>query len=74
MDIIYQAMRDRRVFQPFGGIKKVTEEVEDLDGVIEVEEKQIEIWTWKQEVSDWISAQGECLTGCEICKKYEDSG
>lgn len=66
MDIIFQAMRGKRVYQPFGNIHPVKEDVEE----IETEEyKDIvnddRLWTWFE--NDWIDKEtGECLTGYEV--------
>jgi len=72
LDTIFQAMRGRRVFQPMGGIKKVSEDVDPEEATVFVQDEEIEIWGWVQDVSDWISGQGECLTECEIYKRYEN--
>jgi len=61
-------MYGKRIFQPFGGIKKVSEEIEvmQVDDVSEwlgiAEEPTTYIWI--QEVHDWIDLQtGVCLSG-----------
>jgi len=72
LDVIYQALRNRRIMQSMGWVKKVSEDVEEIDSqnyedIIE----GVDVWTWEQEVSDWISSAGEMLTGCEAHKDYE---
>ena len=65
LDIIFQAMRGLRVFQPMGGLKKVSEEVEELKavevaGIQAVEETAY--WQW--DYSDWVNTEtGEARTG-----------
>lgn len=62
MDTIFQAMRGRRVFQPFGGLRIVSEELEDVNGQdFECLEEAEQVWQWHSE--DWINDAGECLTG-----------
>lgn len=62
MDVIFQAMRGRRVFQPFGGLRIVSEELEDVNGQdFECLEEAEQVWQWHSE--DWINGAGECLTG-----------
>lgn len=64
LDTIFQAMRGLRVFQPMG-IKKVSEEVEDLRAVeVEgIESVEVPI-SWKWHGSDWVDKEtGEALTG-----------
>ena len=62
LDTIFQAMRGLRVYQPVG-IKKVSEEIEEVQAQIYEElERAEKIWTWIEE--DWIDVHsGECLTG-----------
>lgn len=63
MDVIFTAMRKKRVYQPFGNIHPVQEEIDE----IQVEEyKDIandnRLWTWYE--NDWIDlSTGECLSG-----------
>jgi hypothetical protein len=62
MDVIFRAMYGKRVFQPFGGLKMFSEEIEDLtaDEYDFLEDCQK---TWKWHANDWIDEFGECLTG-----------
>jgi plasmid rolling circle replication initiator protein Rep len=72
LDVIYRAIYRRRVLQPMGWVKKVSEDVEELEAqVIEDVQESVDVWTWEQEVSDWVNSVGELLTGCEAYKKYE---
>lgn len=65
LDVSFQAMRKLRVYQPFG-IKKVSEEVEDIitEEYDHLMEDEI-IWVWRddQQSGDWYSRHtGEALT------------
>src|SRR4030042_6896625 len=72
LDVIYQALYRRRVLQPMGWVKKVSEDIDELDAqVIEDVRENVDTWTWEQEVSDWVNSSGELLTGCDAYKKYE---
>lgn len=71
LDTIFQAMQGKRVYQPMG-IKKVTEDVENID------KKEYSFlndgdrtgWYWEQDVNDWIDLKsGECLTDYTPNKK-----
>jgi len=72
LDVIYQALRNHRIMQPYGWVKAVSEDVEEIDSQ-EYEDitEGVDVWTWEQEVSDWINSSGEMLTGCEAYKEYE---
>ena len=62
MDVIFRAMRGKRVFQPIS-IKMISEDIEELQAEEYTDiEPDITIWTW--EGSDWIDLMtGEMLTG-----------
>ena len=67
-DAIYKAMYGKRIFQPFGGIKKVSEEIEvfQVDSVLDwLGYARYPIkYTWIQEAHDWIDLKtGVCLSG-----------
>lgn len=78
LDVIFQAMYGRRIFQAMGSIRQVSEDIEEIDGqIIEDLKDNLDVWTWEQELSDWVNSAGEMLTECEAYKKYEvrfDSG
>jgi hypothetical protein len=73
LDVIFQAMYKRRIFQSMGLIKQVSEDVEEIDAqtIDDLKEVTEDFWRWEQEVSDWINSDGELLTGCEAYKNYE---
>jgi plasmid rolling circle replication initiator protein Rep len=62
LNIINQSMYMRRVFQTFGGLKAISEEVEELQSDYFETVKNADVWTWIQDQSDWISDDGEALT------------
>lgn len=63
LDTIYRFLRGKRLFQPFGGIKKATVRQEnELFGQDKPEGLQGHLWTWIR--SDWYeTTTGEALTG-----------
>lgn len=65
LDIIMKSLFGKRSIQPFGDIKKVSEEVTDeLESqAFDMPVKENNIWVWKG--TDWISEDGECLTHYE---------
>jgi hypothetical protein len=63
LDLIFRAIEGLRIIQPMGGIKMVSDEIDDVE-VQEIEgiENDITIWMFKR--SDWYNPQtGELLTG-----------
>ena len=69
MDKAFRAMKGKRVFQPFGGIKKQCEDI-DLNESSQCDWKdhQTEIWTFQSvgKFSDWYNANGEALSEVEL--------
>ena len=62
LDIIFQALRGKRTFQPFGGLKAVSEDIdeEELEANILISADSIFKWI----TDDWVNLEtGECLTG-----------
>lgn len=71
MDVIFQAMRGKRVFQPFGGIRILSEEIEARIGeCYDHLENEVQLWKWYKE--DWINELGECLTGYRPNDKFAE--
>jgi hypothetical protein len=55
-------MYQRKVFQTFGGVKMVSDDLENINAQeYEFLEECEKIWKWHE--SDWIDNWGECLTG-----------
>jgi len=72
MDFIFQTVKGKRTFQPFGGIKKQSEDIEteqatDIDWL----PPQNEIWVFEDadEYSDWYNAQGEPLSHVKMSEE-----
>lgn len=65
LDTIFRAMKGRRVYQPIGGMRKVNIDVEELqkDEIDELNKSVEELWEYDTEFADWISQDGEVLTG-----------
>ncbi len=62
MDVIFAALRGKRVYQPFGGIRPISEEIDDVQSVdYDFLENVQQLWCW--DVNDWINDYGDCLTG-----------
>lgn len=73
MDIIFQAMKGKRTFQPIGLKRIVSEEVEDQIGQEQsFIAPQNEIFCWEQEAMDWISASGEVVADFTPTDKHKD--
>ena len=69
MDIVFRAMKDKRVFQPFGGIKRQAEDVELNDStLLDWKPEAIDIWQREDagKFSDWYNANGEALSEGEL--------
>ena len=63
LDVIMQALYGRRITQPFGSMRIVSEEVEGLqsDSYPGLPEYELMQWGWHEH--DWINGYGECMTG-----------
>jgi len=75
MDKTFRAMKGKRVFQPFGGIKKQSEDVETEEAThCDWKEPQTEIWTFQSagKFSDWYNANGEALSEVELTNETLD--
>lgn len=69
LDTINQAFYGKRVFQPFGKIRRQSEEVEEIRAENLTVEFDGNLWEWVQDQSDWVSEYGEMLTGNDYHKK-----
>lgn len=64
MDVIFNALHRKRVYQPFGGIRPVSEEIDEIESIsYDFLEQAEQVWNWNAD--DWINDAGECLTGYE---------
>lgn len=70
LDIIFQALRGKRTFQAFGGLKPVSEDIveEELEANILISADSIFKWI----VEDWVNLEtGECLSGFEASESLK---
>jgi len=59
---VFETFKGRRIIQPFGGLKKVSEKIEDAPLVAqEVKKLDGNQWAWVKEVPNYISEWGEVL-------------
>lgn len=71
LDWIFQCLRGRRTYQPFGGLSAVEEEFEDDALIGQALPDGFEGWVWKWLNSDWVSEYGELLTGFTPSEREE---
>lgn len=65
LDKIFIALRSLRTYQPFGGIRRISEEVDNLEAE-EFENMMSKKVTWYWSEQDWYDIEtGECLTWYE---------
>ena len=78
LDIIFQSMRGRRVFQPLGIRKYVSEDIQEIQGQLFEDLREFDsngnktftVWEWHVDFYDWIDTNtGEFLTGYMPDKK-----
>ena len=74
LDTIFSSIQGLRIIQPMGGIKMVSDEIEEIESVENVEsENDNAVWMWKKIANDkekytydWVNIfTGELLTGYE---------
>ena len=64
LNVIFESMRLRRVYQPMG-IKKINTDVEPTEALF-LDEKQnqvFDMWLFSMDDSDWVNTKGKKLTG-----------
>ena len=72
LDTIFQALYRKRTYQGFGIKARLNEDISELESeVYEDILSDIDVWTWDQDNSDWISTYGEMLTGCDAHRIYQ---
>lgn len=65
MDTIFAALRNKRVVQSFGNVKQVSDDFEDIEADVIVDETREVLWSWEQQYATWIDySTGEMLTEC----------
>ena len=63
LDVIFTTLKGTRVYQPFGGIKAVREEIDDDELIAgESSEEYMQLWRWMTDVG-YVNEDGEILTG-----------
>jgi hypothetical protein len=60
LDVIFRAMRGKRVYQPFGLKKCISEDIDAINAQITDLEEAEKIWMWEE--NDWVDYTGERLT------------
>jgi hypothetical protein len=69
-DIIFRAMKGKRVYQSIG-IKRVSEEVEMTTSEdIDFQPKQVEIWKYQNYRYDWVNSRGQAFCDYKPLDKY----
>jgi succinate dehydrogenase flavin-adding protein (antitoxin of CptAB toxin-antitoxin module) len=68
LDTVFKALRRKRVFQAFGGIKKASEEIEETLSTQEIDETLEDMfYKWNPYQNDWFGTQtGQALVDEEI--------
>jgi Replication protein len=62
MDVIFRALKGKRVYQPFGGLHQVSEDIDDIESIsYDCLDEAEQVWNWSAD--DWINDVGQCLTG-----------
>lgn len=63
LDVIFTTLKGTRVYQPFGGIKAVREEIDEEQLISEESsEEYMQLWRWMTDVG-YVNEDGEILTG-----------
>lgn len=69
LDVVFQALRGKKTYYPFGGLRVVSEEVEALQAdEFDSLKTEDQIWVWHQ--CDWVNQVGELLTGYEPSEPF----
>ncbi|RYE19336.1 MAG: hypothetical protein EOP45_12810, partial [Sphingobacteriaceae bacterium] len=70
MDVIFQAMKNKRVIQPFGKIRGVKGNNAYVSRVYDMLESGYNTWTWKE--NDWYDMDGKPLTNYQPTEKFRE--
>jgi mannose-6-phosphate isomerase class I len=64
LDTIFNAMKGMRTFQAFGNVKKVSEDIEELNSELYEDIEQYDFVLWKWNNNDWFNMlYGNSLSG-----------
>lgn len=63
LDFLFNTLRGKRVFQPFGGLKMISEEIGEYNLEMQFTDAQDSIYKWIK--NDWVNDYGVLLTGYE---------
>jgi hypothetical protein len=70
LDSIFVSIRNKRIYQPFGGIKSVSEEIDSITSEsFDMLEDCEELWKWS--CNDWVNQSGELLTGYSPSERFK---
>lgn len=63
LDTIFVSIKGKRIFQNYGQVKKVSEDIPELiSEKITFKGQRVEVWKWIDEAFDWISPDGETFS------------
>lgn len=63
LDYVFRVLKGKRIFEPFGGVRKVDEDFNDVELKAQLAGLRGEVWRWA--VSDWENEFGDLLCGYE---------
>jgi len=69
-DVIYCALYGKRLIQTFGGIKRVSEDIEELQSTSFYDDQRTDTWVWQDEAQDWVSITDGAFL-CEYAEMLE---
>ena len=70
MDVIFQLMKGKRVFQSFGKLRSVREDNNFANQIYDIIERNFDVWNWKG--TDWYNEDEEALTGYKPSEKLKE--
>ena len=62
LNVVFSTLKGTRVYQPFGAIKAIREEIDDELIAGESSEEYMQLWRWMTDVG-YVNEDGEILTG-----------
>lgn len=74
MDVIYQALRGKKKASPYGNIKPVDEEFEDLEATLDADSEETRVWVYYTPIRTWVcKLTGELLTDPAFTEKAPEA-